>query len=143
MITCEVCETLISTMVDGESSAEHRTLMYGHLSACDRCDAFMIDTIAMQLAIARKGISTLPDAAVGRHAGLSGRGPVRGAAAAVRTIIRKKLAVPVPVLAGAVFVIGAVLYTLNEGQHVPPVEQEFRATRTGLTTVAFPVVHIP
>jgi anti-sigma factor RsiW len=143
MITCDACETFISTMVDGESSAEQRTLMYAHLAACDRCDAFMNTTIAMQLAIARKGISTLPDAVAGRHAGLSGRGPVRGAAAAVRTIIRKKLAVPVPVLAGTIVVIGAVLYTLAGGQHVPPVEQEFRATRTSLTTASFPVVHIP
>ena len=143
MITCNSCEEIISAMVDGEASAEQRVMMYDHLVACDRCDAFLTDTITIQVAVAEHGIHILPDQDRLQPPRGVDRKPPPGTAARVRSIIRKQISVPVSVLGGTVIVVGALLYAFVGGPKTPPVEPGFQATRAGLTTVAFPVVSIP
>jgi anti-sigma factor RsiW len=140
---CERYEQLASALVDCEATRIEREQFYAHLVGCEQCDAFFADVFAMQLTLARG--TRLAGPADERLRRISYRHhPVRwSAGAAMRTMMKKRLSVPLPI-AGGILVVAAIIALLLSGPREPvPVEENFQAARVNQSVVALPVVRIP
>jgi anti-sigma factor RsiW len=143
MNNCEPFELLASAVIDDEATRAERAALYRHLATCERCDVFLSEVMAMQVAAARKGLNTLPAPGDVTYADPLHRQVQNRRRNFIRNIWKKRLQVPVPVLGSIVIIAVLLIYALSDAKPDPPAEPEFQATRVNQTAVTFPVVRIP
>jgi anti-sigma factor RsiW len=143
MNNCEAFELLASAVIDDEATRAEREALYRHLATCERCDAFLTEALALQVAAARKGLNRLPAPGDATYADPLPRQVQNRRRSFIRHIWKKTLPVPVPVLGSIVIIAVLLIYALSGAKPDPPAEPEFQATRVNQTAVTFPVVRIP
>jgi anti-sigma factor RsiW len=143
MNNCKAFEQLASTVIDNEATRAERETLYRHLAGCERCDAFLTDAMALQVAAARRGTRSMPISE--RHSvGSPARRPVRGVVGStVRQAMKKRLSVPVPVMGVLIALIITIIVVTTRSSDQTPMEQPVHQSEVTQTVLRLPVVRIP
>jgi anti-sigma factor RsiW len=143
MNNCEAFERLASAMIDNETKHAERKELYRHLATCERCDAFLTDVMALQVAAARRGIRVLPVREYDPDV-LPARQPVRGPfRSAMHSAMKKRLSVPVSVMGALAVFIAAIIIAVSRTNEMVPAAQPVQQTEMTQAVLRLPVVKIP